>query len=312
MKSTYRRASKAIPHLLKNWGDVAKKIRAHPGVTVFLDFDGTLVDIVPRPHQVRLTPAARKILRRLARDPRAALVVISGRRRPELLKYISVPGIHYFGLYGWEGNAKFSLPASIRRALRSARAHLKPVLAAYPKVWIENKSSSFSVHLLEIPKRLQPRVRRQLRASLAPFRKTLHAIENIRDVEILPRSIPGKGKAVNRFLAQAAHRKSFPLYFGDDYSDESGFAAVRRGAGIQVGRPRPTRARYNLRTPAEVAAALTRLEALLGPGPHGRAQPRRAPSANLRVSNDFPAKRNFLYRQAAAKRIRKTIPINRP
>ncbi len=294
MKSTYRRASKGIPHLLKIWSDVAKKIRAHPRVTVFLDFDGTLVDIVPRPDQVRLTPAARKILRRLARHPRATLVVISGRRRLELLKYIGIPGIHYFGLYGWEGNAKSSLPASVRRALQRARTHLKPLLAAYPRAWIEDKSSSFSVHLLEVPKSLQPRVRRQLRASLLPFRKTLHTVENIRDVEILPRSILGKGKAVNRFLAQAAHRKSFPLYFGDDYSDESGFAAVRRGAAIQVGRPRPTRARYNLRTPAEVAAALTKLEALLGPRPQGRAQPRRAQSASLRMSKDFPAKKNFL------------------
>jgi len=79
----------------------------------------------------------------------------------------------------------------------------------------------------------------------------------------LPRSIPGKGRAVRRFLAQPAHRKSFPLYFGDDFSDESGFAAVRRGVSVLVGRPRRTSARYSLRNPAEVAAALGELEATL-------------------------------------------------
>jgi trehalose 6-phosphate phosphatase len=252
-----------IPSLLKNWDGIAKEIPRHGRVTVFLDFDGTLVDIAPRPELVRLAPAARNILLRLARHPLATLVVISGRRRPELLKHIGIGGIHYFGLYGWESSAKCSLPASVRTALRRVRAHLKPLLDTYPDVWIENKRSSLSVHLLDVPAALQPRVRRELRARLLPFRKTLHAVGNIRDVEILPRSIPGKGMAVRRFLRQPGHRKSFPFYFGDDFSDESGFAAIRRGASVMVGRPRATHARYSLRSPAEVAAALSKLEGTL-------------------------------------------------
>ena len=259
MKSPIRK----IPDLLKEWDGIGKKIRRNGRVTVFLDFDGTLVDIAPRPELVRLTAPGRRILRRLARHPNATLVIVSGRRRPELLKHIGIPGIHYFGLYGWERNAKSSLPASVRTTLRRARARLKPLLGAYPHVWVENKRSSLSVHLLDVPSTLQPRVRRELRTSLLPFLKTLHAVGNIRDVEILPRSIPGKGRAVRRFLAQPAHRKSFPLYFGDDFSDESGFAAVRRGASVLVGHPRPTSARYSLRNPAEVAAALGKLEAIL-------------------------------------------------
>jgi trehalose 6-phosphate phosphatase len=190
-------------------------------------------------------------------------VVVSGRRRPELLEHIGIPGIHYFGLYGWESKANLSLPARVRAALHRARAHLSPLLDAYPDLWIENKRSSLSVHLLDVHPGLQPRVRRELRTSLLPFRKTLHAVGNIRDVEILPRSIPGKGMAVRRFLAQPAHRKSFPFYFGDDFSDESGFAAVRRGAPVLVGLPRPTRARYYLRKPAELVTALAKLEATL-------------------------------------------------
>jgi trehalose 6-phosphate phosphatase len=258
MKSPARK----VPHLLKNWDVVAKKIRKHRRVTVFLDFDGTLVDIAPRPELVRLTPTTRKILQRLARHPRATLVVVSGRRRPELLEHIGIPGIHYFGLYGWESSAKSSLPVSVHATLRRAAAALKSLLAEYPSLWVENKRSSLSVHFLNVPAALQLRARSELRERLTPFRRTLHAVENIRDVEILPRSIPGKGIAVARFLAQPAYRKSFPFYFGDDLSDESGFAAVRRGASVHVGRPRPTRARYYLRNPAEVAKALVRLEIL--------------------------------------------------
>jgi trehalose 6-phosphate phosphatase len=255
--------SRKILDLLKNWGKVAKKVRAHRSVTVFLDFDGTLVDIVPRPDQVRLTPQAREILRRLARHPNASLIVVSGRRRAELLKYIGIPGIRYFGLYGWERNAATSLPIGVRAALRHAKTALEPLVVAYPGLWIENKRSSLSVHLLHVRPVLHARVQSEIRACLKPFQKQLRAVENIRDVEILPRSIPGKGIAVSALLKQTAHRASFPFYFGDDFSDESGFVAVRRGASIHVGRPRPTHARYHLRNPQEVAVALAQLELLM-------------------------------------------------
>jgi trehalose 6-phosphate phosphatase len=252
-----------VPHLLAQWDRVASRIRTHARVVVFLDFDGTLVDIAPRPDQVRLQPAARGSLQRLARHPRVTLVVISGRRRAELLHYIGIRGIRYFGLYGWERGATSALPSPVRQALRRARTQLERHLRAYPSVWIENKRSTFSVHLLDAPPALQRRVRPELRALLKPFRRTLRIVENLRDAEVLPRSMPGKGIAVRRFLAQLGFRRSFPIYFGDDLSDESGFVAVRRGLSVLVGKRSATRARYSVRTPAEVAAALAKLEATL-------------------------------------------------
>jgi trehalose-6-phosphatase len=82
-------------------------------------------------------------------------------------------------------------------------------------------------------------------------------------VEILPRSIPGKGLAVREFLRDSADKKSLAFYFGDDYSDESGFVAVGRGASVHVGKPRVTKARYRVRTPGEVAKVLGRIEGVL-------------------------------------------------
>jgi len=252
-----------VSHLLSQWDHVAARVRAHSRVVIFLDFDGTLVAIAPRPELVRLTPAAREVLQRLARHPRATLVMISGRRRAQLLEHVGIRGIHYFGLYGWERSAASPLPARVSATLRRARLQLERHLRAYPSVWVEDKRSSFSVHLLDVPAAIQPRVRRQLRAWLKPFRRTLRAAENLRDVEVLPRSIPGKGLAVRRFLAQSAFRRAFPLYFGDDFSDESGFVAVRRGISVHVGKRRATRARYTVLDPAEVAAALAKLETVL-------------------------------------------------
>ena len=251
--------TKVVPDLLKSWDSIAAQIHKRGRVTIFLDFDGTLVDIAPRPELVKLKPEAHHVLQRLAKHPLATLVVVSGRRRAELLEHIGVPDIHYFGLYGWERDEKSALPPDAQKALREARETLEPLLKKYPNLWIEDKNSSLSVHLLHVPKARHEALRKELLAVLQPFQRKLHAVGNIRDVEILPRSIPGKGLAVKEFLREHAETKSLAFYFGDDYSDESGFVAVGRGVSVQVGKVRETKARYRVKTPGETAEALRRI-----------------------------------------------------
>ena len=254
---------KPVPDFLKNWDKVAAQLRKQGRATIFLDFDGTLVDIAPRPELVKLKREAREILRRLSKHPLATVVLVSGRRRAELLEHIGVPDIHYFGLYGWERNEHSALPPDAQEALHEIRKALEPLLKKYPNLWIENKNSSLSVHLLHVPKARHAELREELIQTMQPFQKKLHAVGNIRDVEILPRSIPGKGLAVKEFLRDTKDKKSLPFYFGDDFSDESGFVAVGRGASVHIGKPRPTKARYWLKTPAETAKALQKILKLL-------------------------------------------------
>jgi trehalose 6-phosphate phosphatase len=257
------RIKRMASSLVADWACVAAQVQSSCRVAVFLDFDGTLVDIAPRPDQVRLAPATRRVLRRLARHPRVALVVISGRRRSELLRHVGLPGIRYFGLYGWECSAHSPLPSSALIALRCARAQLSIHLSSIPGIWMEDKHFSLSVHFLGVSPPAQRRARCKLRSLLLPFQETLRVIENLRDAEIVPRHISGKGIAVKRFLAKPARRHVLPFYFGDDLSDEPAFEAVEKGISIRVGPARPTRARYCIRGPAAVAAVLTKLEAAL-------------------------------------------------
>jgi trehalose 6-phosphate phosphatase len=257
------RFKRMAPSLAAEWARVAAQIQSSRRVAVFLDFDGTLVNIAPRPDQVRLAPATRRVLRRLARHPRITLVVISGRRRSELLRYIGLPGIRYFGLYGWERSGHSPLPSSALVALRSALAQLSTHLSSIPGLWVEDKHFSLSIHFLGVSPPTQRRARRKLRSLLLPFQETLNLIENLRDAEIVPRCILGKGIAVQRFLAKPGRCHVLPFYFGDDLSDEPAFEAVGKGISIRVGAARPTRAHYSLRGPAVVAAVLARLEVAL-------------------------------------------------
>jgi trehalose 6-phosphate phosphatase len=255
---------RAIPHLFEHWDLVAARIRASRRVVVFLDFDGTLVRIARRPDRVHLASRTRRILLLLVRNPRVTLEIISGRRRADLQRHIGMRKIHCLGLYGWERSAPPPpLPRPALKALRLARIALEEHLSDYPKVWIENKILSLSVHLLAASADDERRVRRQVRSWLRPFRQDLRCFENLRDVDILPRPIAGKGHAVLHVLAAQKLRGALPIYFGDDFSDEPAFAAVRGGISVLVGAPRLTRARFLLRDPVEVGVALTRLEAVL-------------------------------------------------
>jgi trehalose 6-phosphate phosphatase len=91
----------------------------------------------------------------------------------------------------------------------------------------------------------------------------LQVMTNLRDLEVAPLSIGDKGAAVRKFLSAPAMRGVLPIYFGDDFSDEPAFAAARNGISVLVGGRRATQAQFSLRGPAEVTAALSRMEELI-------------------------------------------------
>jgi trehalose 6-phosphate phosphatase len=249
----------AAPHLFDHWKDLAARVHASHKIVLFLDFDGTLVPIAPKPELVRLKAATRRALLQLAKLPSLTLVLISGRRRGDLRNLLKIPQLTYLGLYGWENNGSLPFSMAEQISLIRARLLLNEKFPHASGVWVEPKQASLSVHLLGCKPAGQRRARALVRRSLYAFRNTLHLFENLRDIEVLPRSIRDKGAAVRRFLAKPSERHALPIFLGDDLSDETAFAAVHRGVSVLVGKPRPTCAQFRLRDPGEVTAALARL-----------------------------------------------------
>jgi trehalose 6-phosphate phosphatase len=254
------RTRPATPHLFAQWEGIARRIRENKRLAVFLDFDGTLVHIAPMPDGVCLEEETREVLKKLAACPNVTLVVISGRQRAELQRYIGIRKMNYMGLYGWERNGNEKSPYSVRLALVHALQSLLAELPAYPGVWIEPKRNSFSIHLKGASPETQRQMRQVVKKLVRPLRDRLQVMANIRDLEVAPLAIGDKGMAVRKFLSKPAMRGALPIYFGDDFSDEPGFVASRAGIPILVGKRRATQARFSLRGPAEVAAALSRME----------------------------------------------------
>jgi trehalose 6-phosphate phosphatase len=260
-------AARGPRHLFEDWPRVSARLNAAKHLALFLDFDGTLAPLRPRPEDVWLDRRTRRVLGVLARHRRITLWIISGRRRADARKRVGVPGIHYAGLHGWERAGKSSLPHPVRRALVGAKRQLAAQIDALPDAWIEDKGLSFTFHYRDAPDGTVRRVQRAIRKLSERFGPQLRVLQGKKIWEVLPAEVQGKGAAVRAILAQRP-QPALPVYVGDDASGESAFRALPDGLTVRVGRGRPTQALFWLRNPDEVREFLKRVRGeLLKPGP---------------------------------------------
>ncbi len=250
-------------HLFTAWENIAARLREAKHVALLLDFDGTLVNLQARPREVQLLPPVRRVLGRLARDPRISVVIISGRTRADIRGRVGVAGARYLGLYGWDGE-EGRVPANVRvrRRIEKVKTAVRTGLRGFPGVWIEDKGLSFVIHFRGASGAVARRASRVVHRALRPFRPGLRALPGKRSCEILPSMIRGKGMAVSALLARLPE-STLPIFAGDDIADESAFRALRHGITVRVGKSKRTRARFRLRNPEEVLRFLQKLEAQL-------------------------------------------------
>lgn len=255
------RGARPFPRsLMRVWPEIALRLRRAPQCALFLDFDGTLVSFEPRPADVRLPLRTRRVLERLARNPRFQIVIVSGRRLRDLQTLIDVHGIRHFGLHGAEQEEKRTAIGKIaRHALASAKRDARLRLAALPGIWIEDKDLSFAVHYRGASRAVVKAASEILLQLLAPLRHCLHLLNGAKVWEVLPKDIRGKGAVVTSLRRQL--QPDIPvIYVGDDETDESAFAALANQITVRVGRKRGTHARFYVRNPASVLGFLVRLE----------------------------------------------------
>ena len=246
-------------HLFDRWHEVSRRIGAASAITLFLDFDGTLAPFQPRPEEVRLSRRTRLALRRLRDHHQIHVAIISGRRRQDLVGHVNLPGVEYWGLYGWERGNDSSLPFDVQLVLSHAQARLMDILRGVPGVWIEDKGLGFSIHVRGASARAERDARGRFEHALMHYAPALHVLPGASVWNVLPRQVRGKGQAVREALTGAAS-PFLPIYVGDDATDESAFAALAHGITVRVGAAKRTNARYRLADPAEVRGFMERLE----------------------------------------------------
>jgi len=248
----------ALRHLFIGWNEVARRLRSAPSIALFLDFDGTLSPLRPRPEDVRLSGSMRRIVSTLAQKPNVRVWVISGRRRADVRDRSRIAGVRYLGLHGFEAGQSIPIKEETRRFLECLKARARQIVKNTPAAWLEDKDLVLTIHYAKVPACDIARIRQEMTRAIQPLNGLFDGIAGERGFELLPAEMGNKGTAVRHELAIAG-RAALPVFVGDDAVDEPAFASLTRGITVRVGRPGPTHARFRLDDVKQVRTFLERL-----------------------------------------------------
>ena len=217
------------------------------GASLFLDFDGTLVDFVIDPAAASVDQRLRTLLGKLTARLDGRLAILSGRSLDELTARLRLGPIAMAGSHGLERHAadgaviRALIPPGFATAVAQARA-----FAATHDLLLEAKAAGVALHYRDA---------RHAEAAVDAFTRTLAAdtgleLQSGKCVREL--KVPGadKGDAVRAFMAEPPFTLGRPVVVGDDLTDEHAFIAAIAlgGSAILVGDPRPTAAQFRLPT----------------------------------------------------------------
>ena len=261
-----------LPSALERLGEIARQLVGREPV-VFLDYDGTLTPIVPRPEDAKLSGGMRQAVRALSAH--CTVAVVSGRDLEDVRTLVGLEGIYYAGSHGFDIAGPAGMKMTFQQgidylpALDRAEKALRAGLTGIDGCQIERKKFAVAIHF-----------RRVARDRVSGIEETVNRVlaenEGLRRTggkmifELRPDIDWDKGKALRWLLARFNLDAGavVPIYLGDDLTDEDALREVRgRGIGILVrDEPRPTEASYALESPGEVAVFLGKLVSLLVEG----------------------------------------------
>jgi trehalose 6-phosphate phosphatase len=208
------------------------------GWALFLDLDGTLLDIAPRPDAVRVPETLPRDLARLSHRLGGALAIVSGRARAtidDLLAPLSPPGGFGHGAELRAANGAL-LPDTMPALPVGWADTLATLVAAHDGLLLERKPHGLAVHFRAAPDQ-GPAVHDAMLRLVAARQADFAVLPAHMAFEIRPRAAT-KARAVETLMASPPFIGRRPVFVGDDVTDEDGMEAARRfgGFGLHVGR----------------------------------------------------------------------------
>ena len=225
------------------------------GIALFLDVDGTLLDIAPTPGSVVVPDGMSGLLRGLRRATYGAFALVSGRSIAFLDTILPAEGIPIAGLHGAESRDGVGnrLDVAGGNALDAAKARLADFAGNTPGVLFEDKGAAIAAHFRQAPA-AEDAVSALMEAVASDVGPGFTLQRGKCVVELRPTG-HDKGDALRRFMNTRPFAGRVPLAIGDDLTDEAMFQAANElgGRSVRVGRDaRPTAARGGVASPADL------------------------------------------------------------
>lgn len=274
------------PSALYNFDDIIEAANGKR-IAVFLDYDGTLSPIVEDPEHAFMSDEMRAVVKEIAIYFPTA--IITGRSREKVYEFVQLPELFYAGSHGMD----IMGPAE---CLNGVKPHgTKALDEKGNEVVLFQPASDFAFVMNEVFKLLEDKAKQFFGAKVEHniFCVTVHFrcvkekewvalaahVQNVlklypnlcltqgrKVLEIRPSIAWNKGKALDYLLKTLAfgnRNDAFPIYLGDDRTDEDAFKVLNKkkhGFGILVSNVvKETNASYSLRDPGEVLEFLRRL-----------------------------------------------------
>ena len=214
---------------------------------LFLDFDGTLVDLAATPDGITVPDHLEGAIARLSDRLDGRLAIVTGRFVADLRNHLPQCSVVISGSHGAEIETPEGSPVTGKEPPRMGDALLaraRDFAQRHDGLFLEEKELGLGLHYRACPDKA---------ADVKAFAQDMARTHDLffRDGKMLAElstTDDNKGDGVRAIMEQAPFAGAMPIFIGDDVTDEDGFAAVAEmgGYGIVVGDREETKARFHL------------------------------------------------------------------
>ncbi len=231
---------------------------------VFLDVDGTLIELTETPYDTHADDSLKTLLAQTSERLGGALALVSGRSIAYMDALFAPLRLPCAGLHGVErrkGSGAMHGASFNDAQLDRARAAFTALVEAHPGTLLEDKGRTLAIHYRMAPQ-FEPQVREAVGTVAAALGPNYHVQPGSMMFEIKPRGFD-KGAAVKAFMQEPPFSGRTPVFIGDDLTDLNGFRVVETLGGISIGVGERVQGQYHLQDPAAVRAWLTGIAVLV-------------------------------------------------
>ena len=228
--------------------------------SLFLDVDGTLLDIAPTPDAVRVGKSLLALLDDVQHALDGAVALVSGRSLDtldELFAPLKWPAAGVHGLERRDAAGRIVKCRPSAGELGPARDALARLVGLNPGTLLEDKGCALALHYRAVPDR-EPALRRAVQGIAAGLGPDYHVLEGKQVLEIKPVMV-NKAHAIRAFMSELPFAGRRPIFVGDDATDLDGFAAVEAAGGVSVAVGDRVEGQVRVASPRDVRALLADL-----------------------------------------------------